>query len=120
MLTAEQIHNRVRALTAPYPGAFSFYRERKVNLLRSRQCSVDYRGEPGRVYRSSEGRLLVCAADRCVEITRATFADTGENVIGSIKRYECLATMRRAAIAIHAAENTPCSSINSILMSASS
>ena len=34
LMTAEQIHNKIRALTKPYPGAFSFYNKNKVFFLK--------------------------------------------------------------------------------------
>lgn len=94
LLTAEQVHNRIRALTEPYPGAFTFFEGRRIKLMASRLPQRDCFGEPGRVYRKTDGRLLVAARDACLWID-AVFADTGEPVSTSIRRYEELATVRR-------------------------
>ncbi len=95
--TAEQIHNRIRALTEPYPCAYTFFKKRKVKLVTSELHDQNYFGESGRVYRKTNRGLLVCASDRCLWITNAVFEDTGERVIEVAKRYEVFATLRRAA-----------------------
>lgn len=97
-LTAEQVHNRIRALTHPYPGAFTFGGGRRIRLLRSELTQNPYMGEPGRVYRKTERGLLVCAADRCLWVTDAVDARTGEPAQTFIDRYERLATVREAAM----------------------
>jgi methionyl-tRNA formyltransferase len=96
-LTAAQVHNRVRALTEPYPCAFSFVGGRRVRLLRSKLPAGRRHGEPGRVYLKSERGLLVCASDRCLWIERAIFDDNSD-AVASIPRYAQLATVRSAAL----------------------
>jgi methionyl-tRNA formyltransferase len=96
--TAAQVHDRIRALADPYPGAFTLWKGRTVKLLASRRCEDDYRGEPGRVYRISRGGLLVCASDRCLWLERALLADTGRPLADEIARYDRLATVREAAL----------------------
>jgi methionyl-tRNA formyltransferase len=98
LFTAAQIHGRIRALTRPYPCAFTFYGERRVDLLASELVMPPFYGEPGRIYRSSRRGLLVCASDRCLLLTEAALADTGEPLAGVAKRYESLATVRRALL----------------------
>lgn len=99
-LTAAQIHNRIRALTDPYPGAFTFLRGRRVKLLRSELAARTVRGEPGRVYANRGDGLLVCATDRCLWIRRAVFEDDQRDVVGAVSRYEQLATLGAAAAAV--------------------
>lgn len=92
--TAKQIHNRIRALTNPYPGAVTFYHQKKVKLLESKLADFDHLGEPGRVYRKSgENGLLVCASDKCLWIRKAILADGGNDLFGIIQRYDQLATL---------------------------
>lgn len=93
MQTAQQVHNRIRALTEPYPGAFTFFRGRKVRLLSSELSEQSYFGEPGRVYQKAKMSLLVCASDRCLWIKEAMFDDTGESLAGAINRYDKMATV---------------------------
>lgn len=96
--TAEQIHNRIRALTDPYPGAFTYYGTQRVKLLESRMARGAHYGEPGRVYMKNDNGLLVCAADRCLWIRRAVFEADGADARDSIKRYKKFATLRDLAV----------------------
>lgn len=92
--SALEIHNRIRALTDPYPGAFTFWNGRKVKLPASELTAAPFFGEPGRIYRKSGKGLLVCARDRCLWIQEARFEDTGESVEGEVGRYDRFATVR--------------------------
>jgi len=97
-LTACQIHNRIRALTEPYPCAFTYFKGRKVRLLASEEYPQEYYGEPGRVYCKLNRGLLVCALDRCLLVTQAVFADDGTPLYDVVSRYDVLATVREAAM----------------------
>ena len=97
-LTAEQVHNRIRALTHPYPGAWTLFRGKVVKLLQSEFVTIPTYGEPGRIYRMSERGLLVCAMDRCLWITRAAFEGYGGDVRTVVRRYDQFATVRQAAL----------------------
>jgi len=94
MLSAEQVHNRIRALTRPYPCAFTYLDGRRVDLFASERAVPPFFGEPGRVYRKTKRGLLVCAADRCLWITRAKFSDDASLVSDSVCRYVCFETVR--------------------------
>lgn len=69
---AEEVHNLVRALTRPYPGAFCRYDGEEVVLLRTRRTPLRYYGVPGRIARRDpeSGSVVVIARDRGIEITR--------------------------------------------------
>lgn len=97
-LSAEQAHNRIRALTEPYPCAFTFYNGREVKLISSQLHEGTYCGEPGRVYRIDGQRLLICAADKCLWIKDARFADDGSPLGAAVQRYDRLATMGGLAL----------------------
>jgi methionyl-tRNA formyltransferase len=97
LVTAEQAHNRIRALTDPYPGAFTFHGRRRLRVLASRPAEPPFHGDPGRVYRTAADRLLVCASDRCLWIERLE-DDSGGDAIGGIERYDRLATARWLAV----------------------
>ena len=99
LFTAEQIHNRIRALTSPYSGAFTFFNGRRVTLWRSALAQQRRYGEPGRVYLKNAQGLLVCASDRCLWIQHAVFDDRPGEVADGISRYEKFATLRDAAVA---------------------
>jgi len=98
-LTAQQIHNRVRALAPPYPGAFTLWRGRRVTLLRSKLESGRVMGEPGRVYAAGRNGLLVCASDRCLRVTEAVL-DDGSDFTAVVSRYDELATVRKLLLQV--------------------
>jgi methionyl-tRNA formyltransferase len=93
-LSALQVHNRIRALAPPYPGAFTFWRGRRVNLHGSMLEERRVVGEAGRVYAAGPRGILVCAADRCLRITEATL-DDGSDFAAAVSRYDELATVRK-------------------------
>lgn len=96
-LSAKQVHNRVRALADPYPGAFTFFQGRRVKLLASELHGGDYFGEPGRVYRKSRQHgLLVCANDKCLWIKEAVVEDEPLSLYDVIDCYERLITVRES------------------------
>lgn len=98
-LTARQIHNRIRALTEPYPCAFTFFKGRKASLISSEPASAIYNGDPGRVYRKTDRGLLVCASDTCLWIKQACFADDDTPLADGVQRYDRLATVGGLALA---------------------
>jgi methionyl-tRNA formyltransferase len=107
-LTAAEVHNRVRALTEPYPCAYTFWQGRRIRLLATRHPRRPFFGEPGRVYRATDGGLLVGAQDRCLWITGAVFEATGEPVRHHIPRYAELATVRRWVERHHEIQGEEC------------
>ncbi len=92
--TASDIHNKIRALTRPYPCAFTFYKGKKILLLESALNTPPYYGEPGKIYRISKAGLLVCAMDECLLIKKAVFEENDEDIKLSVKRYDELLTVR--------------------------
>ena len=99
MYSVEQIHNRIRALTEPYPCAFTFFRGQKVKLLSSDLYQGDFFGEPGRIYRiSPRNGLLVCAKDRCLWVKEAVLFEDGTPLGEVVERYDKLATLSEAAM----------------------
>ena len=97
--TAWQIHNRIRALTDPYPGAFTFFEGQRVRLGRSKLTRRTYYGEPGRVYLKNEHGLLVCATDCCLWVQRAVFEGSNTPAFDVVGRYQKFATLRHLATA---------------------
>jgi methionyl-tRNA formyltransferase len=97
-LSAEQVHNRIRALTRPYPCAFTFWKRRRVDLIASERIDAEFHGVPGRVYRKTSRGLLVCAQDRCLRVTEAVLVDSGRPLAEEIPRYDRLATVEGAVL----------------------
>ena len=92
--TAEQIHNRIRALTEPYPCAFTFFNHKKIKLISSKLTTTPYFGEPGRVYRKTKNGLLMCAKDKCLWIKKAITYNDNLNLSDIINRYDKLLTVQ--------------------------
>jgi len=61
--SAENIYNLVRALTKPYPGAFTFLEGKKVFVWQTRVPDVVFRGVPGRIVRRLGNGFVAVAAD---------------------------------------------------------
>ena len=91
--TAQEIHDRIRALTEPYPCAYTFFKGRKVKLISSELLDYPYCGEPGRIYMKLKRGLLICASDKCLVVRKAFFTDNNELLYSAAKRYERLATV---------------------------
>ena len=61
-MSAQQVHDLVRALSGSYPGAFTFHRGRKVVLETTRRLDETIIAPPGRVLaRRAEGVEVACA-----------------------------------------------------------
>lgn len=67
--TARQIHNLVRAVTVPYPGAFALHADKKIMVWRSK-CHEENPAwpdlQPGQVF-PHNGKLLIKAATGAIE-----------------------------------------------------
>ena len=96
--TAREVHNRIRALTKPYPCARTFFGNREVILLKSELTKFPYYGEAGRIYRKNNGKLLIGTKDRALWITCAQFTEDQSPLYPEVKRYDLLSTIREAAI----------------------
>ncbi|WP_445271834.1 methionyl-tRNA formyltransferase, partial [Streptomyces sp. DSM 41978] len=59
-LPAEELERFVRALSDPYPSAFSFYRGERIEVLAAHVSEVRYGGTVGRVIVQEGGGAVVC------------------------------------------------------------
>ncbi len=100
-LTSEEIHNRIRALTTPYPGVFTFYKNKKIKITESQTTKIPFYGEPGRIYRISKKGILVCAKDKCLWLTNVVSIENEENIVSKFKRYDKLDTVKEIAISFY-------------------
>jgi len=94
LFTANRVHNHIRALTHPYPGAFTYFDGQRVQLLSSVLERRRYYGEPGRIYRKTKNGLLVCASDRCLWIRKAIVEESQSDICDFVRRYDKFATLR--------------------------
>ena len=69
-MTASEIHNKVRALTHPYPGAFFVFEGKKYFIWESGKENRDYHGIPGRIGARHEDGVTVIAKDRGIRLKR--------------------------------------------------
>ena len=92
-LTTKEIHSRIRALTLPYPCAFSFWKDQKVNFIKSQLNNFPYNGEAGKIYRKTKKGLLVACKDESIWISKANFED-GSDAITAIQKYDSFTTIR--------------------------
>jgi methionyl-tRNA formyltransferase len=64
---AWELHNLVRAVAPPWPGAFTFAEDGKVMILRTRPCEKARRGaalKPGEVRAAADGVFVGSARER--------------------------------------------------------
>lgn len=64
--SAADIHNLVRAVTEPYPGAFSYLGQRKLTVWRSRVLNEQHDKQPGTVLRNTP--LVIACGGGALEI----------------------------------------------------
>ncbi|CDO87458.1 methionyl-tRNA formyltransferase [Mycobacterium triplex] len=78
---AADLERFVRALSDPYPRAFTYYRGERIEVLEARVSSARYGGTPGRVMVQEEGGVVACGPDvrrggnRGLLITRVRSSD---------------------------------------------
>ncbi len=78
--SANEINNLVRAVTEPYPGAFSYLGQRKLIVWRSRVLDTQHDKQPGTVLSTSP--LVIACGEGALEIV-AGQNDSGLYVQGS-------------------------------------
>lgn len=85
-MTARQVFNFVRALTKPYPGAFSYYDGELVRIWEVQIVKKEFKGSPGRIVNiQGEGPLVICS-DKAVKIV--SYSSKSENTLKSGKRFK--------------------------------
>jgi len=88
--TSIEIYNFIRAQSKPYPGAFTYYRGKKVIVWRAHLLNMIYYGEPGQVARvSQDGVYVICGDQKPIILKDVQMEDeptrTAIDVIKSIK-----------------------------------
>ena len=73
---AQTIHNLVRGLL-PWPGAFTFYKGKRLRLLETRlpETPLNVKSAPGSVIEISKAGILISASDRPILVTRVHLED---------------------------------------------
>jgi methionyl-tRNA formyltransferase len=74
-LDAVRVHNLVRAITRPYPGAFCFWHTDKVTIFKTSISEREIRGTPGHVcWVQGDGPYVICR-DRAIRLEEYEIAD---------------------------------------------
>jgi len=81
-MTAMEIHQLVRALSPPYPPAFTYSGNRRIDLLETAVPVRSYHGVAGRVAAHLRSGVIVVAADRGILIRQA--ASNGNEALDAI------------------------------------
>lgn len=82
---AEDLERLVRALSAPYPAAYTFYRGERIEVLEAKVSEIRYGGTPGRVIVQEGGGAVVSGpgahrgGNLGLVITRVRTADGAEH-----------------------------------------
>lgn len=82
---AEVLERLVRALSEPYPPAYTFYRGERIEVLEAKISEIRYGGTPGRVVVQEDGGAVVSGPEsylgrnRGLVITRVRSADGAEH-----------------------------------------
>ncbi len=69
-LSAKEIYNLIRALTHPYPGAFTYFNNKKLFIWKASLLKENIRGIPGRVCLRRPPGVIVISADKGLLITK--------------------------------------------------
>ncbi len=73
-MSAQSIHNLVRALTRPYPGAHLIFENQEIKVWKCQVEAISTRNiEPGKVLEVDGRTLLVKAGDNAVRLVNADF-----------------------------------------------
>lgn len=64
VMSAKQIYNLIRALTHPYPGAFTYYKGKKLYIWKASLLLENIKGIPGRVCLKRKNGIVVIAKDK--------------------------------------------------------
>ncbi|MFN8370471.1 MAG: methionyl-tRNA formyltransferase [Bacteriovoracaceae bacterium] len=67
-MTADQVHNLVRALQPPYPMAFTHFGNEKVYIVKTKKLDFSVKGIPGRVCLKRKSGIIVMCKDRALLI----------------------------------------------------
>lgn len=64
----KRIHDFIRAQAPPYPGAFSYIKDKKIIITKSRLLPYPYFGIPGFVSQVKSKSVIVCCETNAIEI----------------------------------------------------
>jgi len=77
-MSAQQIHNLIRALNGPYPPAFCNYNDVAYNIRKSKLLNNTIIGSPGRIALRQKDGTVIIASDKGLLITDISTQNDGE------------------------------------------
>ena len=78
--SAERLYRWIRAQSAPYPGAFTSCRSRRLTIWKAHPFPAAYCGRPGEVARGPSGEALVICGDERALVIDEMQVDDGKPV----------------------------------------
>ena len=79
------IHNFIRAQSDPYPGAFTFIKDKKYYLIKSKIIKESYYGSKGIIAKLNSDSIIVCCGENALEITNIRDEYSNKNIISKMK-----------------------------------
>jgi methionyl-tRNA formyltransferase len=86
-LPARPIHNLVRAVAPPFPGAFTYLAGRELRVLRTRVADETVPANPARLYVADARLLANCGGGGRLEILSATLAGAHFDAAGFVAQF---------------------------------
>lgn len=71
-MTSKEVIRKVRALTHPYPGAWTLLKGKKIRIYAAKTPLLSHRGTPGRAFCAKNGQIMVGCTDLAVCLEKIT------------------------------------------------
>jgi methionyl-tRNA formyltransferase len=68
----EEVLNLIRGLTSPYPGAFTFYKGKKIVINKAKINASTVKGVPGRYVGKNESGIIICTGQSSIIVEEIT------------------------------------------------
>ncbi|MDD9148065.1 methionyl-tRNA formyltransferase [Sporolactobacillus sp. CQH2019] len=83
--SSRRIHNFIRALVAPAPGAQTFLRQKKIYIWKSEETDFpNYLSTPGEVIRKDKDGIIVKTGDNAIKINLISYGEEEDKVVPGI------------------------------------
>lgn len=80
--TSREVHNFVRALTAPSPGAQTFLDDEKIYIWETEEVDFPkYRSVPGEIISRRQDGIIVKTGDTAIKIKKISYGPKGEKIV---------------------------------------
>jgi methionyl-tRNA formyltransferase len=97
---AERVRNLIRAVTDPWPGAFTSLRERRLMIWWAETVSLDAQRPPGELFFAADGAPCIAAGDGALALARVGWAgEPAEDAAAWARRAQLRAGERCATAA---------------------